>query len=77
MVVAVLDTGITSHSDLNANVIAGYDFVSDATAARDGNGRDSNPGRPGRLVQRGRVRPDQRLELELARHARRRHGGGA
>jgi serine protease len=43
VVVAVLDTGITSHSELNANVIAGYDFVSDATAARDGNGRDSNP----------------------------------
>ena len=43
VVVAVLDTGITSHSELNANVIAGYDFVSDVTAARDGNGRDSNP----------------------------------
>jgi serine protease len=43
VVVAVLDTGITSHSDLNANVVAGYDFVSDAAAARDGNGRDSNP----------------------------------
>lgn len=41
--VAVIDTGITSHSDLNANVVAGYDFISDATAARDGNGRDSNP----------------------------------
>ena len=38
-VVAVLDTGIVSHSDLNGNVVAGYDFVSDATAARDGNGR--------------------------------------
>ncbi|QSX79811.1 S8 family serine peptidase [Lysobacter solisilvae] len=43
VVVAVLDTGMTSHSDLAANVIAGYDFVSDATAARDGNGRDANP----------------------------------
>lgn len=43
IVVAVLDTGITPHSDLSANVIAGYDFVSDAAAARDGNGRDSNP----------------------------------
>jgi len=42
-VVAVLDTGITNHSDLSGNVIAGYDFVSDATSARDGNGRDSNP----------------------------------
>lgn len=41
--VAVLDTGITSHTDLNGNVIAGYDFVSNATNARDGNGRDSNP----------------------------------
>ncbi|MGO2480211.1 S8 family serine peptidase [Glutamicibacter ardleyensis] len=41
-VVAVLDTGITSHSDLNANVLPGYDFVSDASSARDGNGRDSN-----------------------------------
>lgn len=41
-VVAVLDTGITNHSDLNGNVIAGYDFVSSASNARDGNGRDSN-----------------------------------
>lgn len=42
-IVAVLDTGITSHSDLNANVISGYDFVSSSSSARDGNGRDSNP----------------------------------
>lgn len=27
IVVAVIDTGITSHSDLNANVIAGYDMI--------------------------------------------------
>ena len=43
VVVAVLDTGITSHTDLNSNVVAGYDFVSSASAARDGDGRDSNP----------------------------------
>jgi len=43
VVVAVIDTGITNHSDLNANILPGYDFISDATAARDGNGRDSNP----------------------------------
>ena len=43
VVVAVIDTGITSHSELNANVLPGYDFVSDAASARDGNGRDSNP----------------------------------
>ena len=42
-VVAVVDTGITTHSDLDANVLPGYDFISSSTAARDGNGRDSNP----------------------------------
>lgn len=49
-VVAVLDTGIVSHTDLNANVISGYDFVSDAASARDGNGRDSNPADQGDWV---------------------------
>ncbi len=43
MVVAVIDTGITSHPDLNANILAGYDFISDAATVRDGNGRDSDP----------------------------------
>ncbi|WP_295925279.1 S8 family peptidase [uncultured Xanthomonas sp.] len=43
VVVAVIDTGITSHPDLNANVLQGYDFISDADSARDGDGRDSNP----------------------------------
>ncbi|MCW5580130.1 MAG: S8 family serine peptidase, partial [Luteimonas sp.] len=47
VVVAVLDTGIVSHSDLNANVIAGYDFISNTTVAGDGNGRDSDPSDPG------------------------------
>ena len=47
IVVAVLDTGSTSHSDLNGNTIAGYDMISDATVGGDGNGRDSNPADPG------------------------------
>ncbi|MEI6363641.1 MAG: fibronectin type III domain-containing protein [Actinomycetes bacterium] len=36
--VAVIDTGIASHPDLNANLVPGYDFVSDASglaAVRD------------------------------------------
>jgi serine protease len=41
--VAVLDTGITPHSDLDANIVGGYDFISSSWTARDGNGRDSNP----------------------------------
>ncbi|HVE74698.1 MAG TPA: S8 family serine peptidase [Mycobacteriales bacterium] len=55
--VAVLDTGITTHSDLAANVVGGYDFVSDATAARDGNGRDSNPADQGDWYALGECGP--------------------
>ena len=51
VVVAVLDTGITNHSDLNANILPGYDFISDTTVAGDGNGRDSNPADPGDYYQ--------------------------
>ncbi|MBT2552787.1 S8 family serine peptidase [Arthrobacter sp. ISL-5] len=43
VVVAVVDTGITSHIDLNANVLPGYDMIADPDNARDGNGRDANP----------------------------------
>ncbi|MFJ7077374.1 S8 family peptidase [Streptomyces sp. NPDC098781] len=45
--VAVIDTGYVTHSDLGANIVGGYDFISDATVANDGNGRDSNPADPG------------------------------
>jgi serine protease len=41
--VAVIDTGYVHHSDLGANVVAGYDFISDPGVARDGGGRDGNP----------------------------------
>ena len=47
VVVAVIDTGITDHSDLNANVILGYDFIGDTAVANDGDGRDSDPHDPG------------------------------
>lgn len=47
VVVAVLDTGIVSHSDLNANIIGGYDMISDSSIGSDGNGRDSDPTDPG------------------------------
>lgn len=48
--VAVLDTGITVHSDLTGaasivggNVVAGYDFISDASYSGDGDGYDADP----------------------------------
>ncbi len=47
VVVAVIDTGITNHSDLNANMLPGYDFIVDTAVAADGNGRDSDPSDPG------------------------------
>ena len=46
-VVAVLDTGITSHSDLAANIIPGYDFIVDTAVSVDGNGRDADASDPG------------------------------
>lgn len=47
VVVAVLDSGITSHAELKDQLVAGYDFVSDATKSGDGDGIDKNPNDPG------------------------------
>lgn len=47
VVVAVLDTGYTNHSDLAANLLPGYDFISDASVGVDGDGRDNDPSDPG------------------------------
>ncbi|MEU9856086.1 S8 family serine peptidase [Streptomyces sp. NPDC047974] len=41
--VAVLDTGYVAHSDVAGNIRGGYDFISDAAAARDNDGRDADP----------------------------------
>ncbi len=56
IVVAVLDTGITSHPDLpslngtDRRLLPGYDFVSDADYANDNSGRDNDPSDPGDWV---------------------------
>lgn len=47
IVVAVLDTGITSHSEFAGRTVAGYDFINNLQVANDGNLRDSNPADPG------------------------------
>ncbi len=47
VVVAVVDTGITSHADLARAVLHGYDFIDDAAIAVDGGGRDADPSDPG------------------------------
>lgn len=56
MIVAVLDTGVRfDHPDLGrldqgGKLLAGYDFVSNAAVANDGNARDADPSDPGDWV---------------------------
>ena len=53
VVVAVLDTGIRPHADLAANLLPGYDMISDPAVANDGDGRDPDPSDPGDAVGAG------------------------
>jgi serine protease len=46
-VVAVLDTGIVPHPDLQGRILPGHDFVTELAAANDGDGRDADPADPG------------------------------
>jgi serine protease len=47
VVVAVIDTGYRPHADLAANLLPGYDFISDTFVSNDGNLRDSDASDPG------------------------------
>jgi serine protease len=46
-VIAVLDTGITPHPELEGRLLPGYDFVADLKFGADGDGRDADPHDPG------------------------------
>ena len=48
--VAVLDSGITSHPELNPRLLPGWDFVSDPLYANDGGGRDADAADPGDAI---------------------------
>jgi serine protease len=50
VVVAVLDTGITPHPELQGQMLPGWDFISDPFTANDGDGRDDDPADPGDWV---------------------------
>jgi len=51
--VAVLDTGVTAHGELQGHLLPGYDLVSDVDMANDGDGRDDDPTDPGDWVSAG------------------------
>jgi serine protease len=45
--VAVLDSGVTAHPELQGSWLPGIDMVSEPAMANDGNGRDADPRDPG------------------------------
>ena len=47
IVVGVIDTGITPHSEFAGQLVPGYDFIADIDTAADGDGRDADPNDPG------------------------------
>ncbi len=49
-VVAVIDTGYRPHADMAGRNLPGYDFISDAQVANDGDGRDADAQDPGDWV---------------------------
>jgi serine protease len=51
IVVAVVDTGITSHSELEGQVLPGYNFISDSRWDRNRSGRSSDASDPGDWLQ--------------------------
>lgn len=52
-IVAVIDTGYTAHEDLQANLLPGYDMISDSFVGNDGDARDSDASDPGDAAAAG------------------------
>jgi serine protease len=60
VVIAVLDSGILPHADLDGGrILAGYDFISDLDIANDGDGRDPDATDPGDAVAAGECGPGE------------------
>ena len=54
-VLAVVDSGIIAHPEFEGRILPGYDFVSSARYANDGDGRDADPSDPGDWVSKEEV----------------------
>ncbi len=55
--IAVIDSGITDHPDLDGRWLGGYDFITNVAMANDGDGRDGDPHDPGDWVVSGECYP--------------------
>jgi serine protease len=66
VVVGVVDTGYRPHADLVANILPGYDFISDTFVANDGGGRDNDAQDPGDWVNAGECGPGDPAAFEAS-----------
>jgi serine protease len=62
IVAAVVDTGITEHTEFNGRTVPGYDFIFDALVANDGNARDNDPRYPGDWITEAENDPGDYFE---------------
>jgi subtilisin family serine protease len=58
-VVAVVDTGVLPHEDLQGRLLPGYDFISDAERSHDGTARDSDATDAGDWAEAGECGADK------------------
>ena len=71
VVIAVLDTGVLDHRDLDTTpvtgrILSGYDFITDTFTANDGEGRDIDSSDPGDAVLAGGCGTNDPLMDELS-----------
>ena len=55
IIIAIVDTGFLPHGDLTGRFLAGYDFISSAFIANDGDGRDADARDPGDWVTQAEI----------------------